>query len=327
MSLPWIELHVSLPRHRKSLQLAMLLDDKKAWAYVAQAWLWCGENCVTGIIKGAMAPKVLEIAAGWEGEPGRFVDAAVEVGFVDRDGDSLVLHGWAERAEAHIAKRERDAERSKMRREKVASRFKSPKPKKEIESPGRPPDVTRTSRGRHADVHRNSNPNPNPNRNPNPEEEEKKQESPPASLSLLGEQADKATADGLTKAFDSLAAPDLPRWREVSDARKKLIRAALKRRPLGEWQEVFARTHLSRFLRGQKPGSDWRCTLDWLLTGDNGTKVLEGRYDDDGPPQTAGPPSEACSAPGCSEPSSARVWDQPRCYLHLDAAAETAGAA
>jgi hypothetical protein len=152
--LPWIELATDLPRHRKALSLGLKLGDSRAWTYPVSLWLWCAEQCQEGRISGEDAGAILEHAMGWTGDPGKLLKACVEVGFIDADGDEYVVHGWVERAAAHIAKRRKDAERQAARRTNVARKFA--------------PDVTHadvtvTSDGRPSESRRNSNPNTNPN--------------------------------------------------------------------------------------------------------------------------------------------------------------------
>lgn len=169
--LPWIELHASLPRHPKSVQLGLVLGDERAWTYMAQLWLWCAESCPTGRIAKTLNKQVLECAAGWRGEPGKFVGAAIEVGFVDETEDGLVMHGWTERAAAHLAKLERDADRQRKRYETIKKRF-SAKPHAENarRNDGELAEKEEVSESSPRDSHRNSNPNPNPNLLPSEEE-------------------------------------------------------------------------------------------------------------------------------------------------------------
>lgn len=174
MGLPWIELHTSLPRHSKSIRLALLLQDERAWAYVAQLWLWCADSCQSGQITGTVATQVVECAAGWKGEPGKLAAAMLEVGFLDQLENGLEAHGWPERAKAHIAKLERDADRQRKRYERISAKFKESKKTSRGETAenarrnnGEGAENDRISRGfseaSRRDSHRNSNPNPNPN--------------------------------------------------------------------------------------------------------------------------------------------------------------------
>jgi hypothetical protein len=148
MGLPWIELHTDLPEHRKSIRLGILLRNKRAWTYLPQLWLWCAKNNVEGIFDGEEAKDCFEEAAGWDGEPRTFVEAAIKAGFADElPNGSIVVHRWSERAAAHIAKRERDRNRQREQRAKASKKYIR--------------DVAATSRGRASDSHGNSNSNSN----------------------------------------------------------------------------------------------------------------------------------------------------------------------
>lgn len=172
MGLPWIELHTNLPRHRKSIRLGIELKDKRAWAYMAQLWLWCAENNPDGVFEGHDCAVIAE-AAGWEGDPAVFIDAAAKAGFLSACPNGWVCHGWSERAAAHVAKLERDAARQRERYAKISKRFAEKKEVSEVS----PPENARRKDGPHADVAGNSNSNPNPN--PNPSFPSEKKEAPP----------------------------------------------------------------------------------------------------------------------------------------------------
>lgn len=74
---------------------------------------------------------------------------------------------------------------------------------------------------------------------------------------------------------------DLSVCRTLTEKRRKAIKARLK---APDWREEFPealqRISASAFLRGKKPGNDWRADIDWILQPDSVTRILEGRYDD-----------------------------------------------
>lgn len=121
--LPWVEIDTNLPRHSKSLLLGVKLGDRRAWTHQLELLLWVAENLPTGRFEGQTAAVLVEQASGWTGEVGRFVEAAIAVGFLDKDGDAILLHGWAERAAAHVAKAAHDRQRQRLRRERISERF------------------------------------------------------------------------------------------------------------------------------------------------------------------------------------------------------------
>jgi hypothetical protein len=113
----WIELHQSLWTHRKTLLLAAALDldETYAGAHVARLWTWALDNAPEGDLSG-LPPRVIAFGAAWKGDAAMFVEALVEVGWLERDGESLWLHDWEEYAGRLIAKRQANAERMRAAR-------------------------------------------------------------------------------------------------------------------------------------------------------------------------------------------------------------------
>ena len=89
--------------------------------------------------------------------------------------------------------------------------------------------------------------------------------------------------------------PSFPRLRSMEGERKKAAEVCWRRYPsLESFGEVFRLAEASSFLKGQTAfGSNahgwqarhwqarhWRADFDWLMKGDNFTKVLEHKYDD-----------------------------------------------
>ena len=87
-------LKVGFPHHPKTQKLKRRLGADGTWSLVCLI-LWAAANRSDGVLSG-MTHEDLEIVAGWEGEAGEFVQALVEVGFLDQLDDSLALHDWIE---------------------------------------------------------------------------------------------------------------------------------------------------------------------------------------------------------------------------------------
>ena len=117
MGLPWIAVAKTLPQHPKSMDLSESLGEPLAWARMVAIWLWASDYAPDGIVACKGAERALERAASWTGEPGRLVAAAVDAGFIERDGEALVLHGWDDYQGGHRRKAEADAERLRRKRE------------------------------------------------------------------------------------------------------------------------------------------------------------------------------------------------------------------
>lgn len=120
----WIELHQSVWTHRKTLMLghALGLPPAYAAAHMMQLWCWALDNAQDGDLTG-LPPAVVAAGAGWAGDPDLFVEAAVTVGYLDRDGDSLRIHDWHDYAGKLIERREQQRERMRQARSRaLASR-------------------------------------------------------------------------------------------------------------------------------------------------------------------------------------------------------------
>jgi hypothetical protein len=119
--LPWIELDTDMPEHTKALRMAVMLKEPLAFGYVVRLFCYCGRSNVEGRFEGTEAADSIEAVVGWRGKPGRFVEVALAVGHLDRTPHGFEVHGWADRAAPHIAKRAKDAERQRERRAKAAT--------------------------------------------------------------------------------------------------------------------------------------------------------------------------------------------------------------
>jgi hypothetical protein len=169
--LTWIELAIDLPRQDKSILLGRKIGEPtKGWTYRVALWLWAADQCPEGRVTrdsrvshdADEAVSLLEFGMGWSGEPGKLFRACVECRIIDVEPDAYVVHGWAEYAAAHVAKKRKDAERQRKRRADLAKRYSDGEAST---------DVTRDSRGRPGESRRNRN----KNRNKNTEEAQQQQ--------------------------------------------------------------------------------------------------------------------------------------------------------
>jgi hypothetical protein len=114
----WIESHQSLRDHRKTLSLARLLGIKRPQAigHLHCLWWWTLDNSQDGRLERIAAEDLAE-AALWDGDPNEFVAALCQAGFLDQDGETLVVHDWDEYAGRLLDQRRRNAERQRRWRE------------------------------------------------------------------------------------------------------------------------------------------------------------------------------------------------------------------
>lgn len=117
MAIGWIRLDVHMPEHRKSRRLAKLLDDRSAWRYVVTLWVWAAKHAEDGVLPAEDVDIIAE-ECGWTGEPSEFIDALVSAGWIDRDGELLVVHDWDEFQGTLVERRRRDRQRKRLERKR-----------------------------------------------------------------------------------------------------------------------------------------------------------------------------------------------------------------
>ena len=115
----WIEVHQSLPTHRKTRRLARELklngkDFPKAVGHLVMLWLWAIDNAPSGDL-GSIDPYDVADAAEWSGDPEKFMDALKKAGFVD---DDMHIHDWDIYIGKLIDRREANAQRNREARAK-----------------------------------------------------------------------------------------------------------------------------------------------------------------------------------------------------------------
>ena len=92
----WIELHQSLPGHRKTLRLMGRLKLRRGQAvgHLCLLWLWALDNVKDGDLSGVTARELAQVADFNPRRGDELVDALVEAGFLDREGERLRIHDW-----------------------------------------------------------------------------------------------------------------------------------------------------------------------------------------------------------------------------------------
>ena len=93
----------------------------------------------------------------------------------------------------------------------------------------------------------------------------------------------------------------LPTVRNLSEARKKSIRARLRSGyTLDDFITLFKKAQESDFLKG-KNNNDWMANFDWLIKDANMAKVLDGNYDNKGKKSTSAQVKNDYVIPGIIE--------------------------
>jgi len=118
----WIESHQSLRNHPKTKRLCRLLgiDLAKAIGHLHLLWWWCLDYAQDGSLATYDAYIVAD-AAEWEGDPDLFVTALLEAGFLERNGEELIIHDWWDYAGKLIHQRREHAERMRALRARIST--------------------------------------------------------------------------------------------------------------------------------------------------------------------------------------------------------------
>ncbi|MEN6587638.1 MAG: hypothetical protein ABFE02_16485 [Sulfuricella sp.] len=118
----WIEMHDTLPDHRKVYVLmeALKVDRHKAVGIVTCLGRWAVRQAGDGDITG-YPPAAIANAIGWnKGNPKSLFDALVTSGFIDcHDDGTCTLHDWGDYAGRLIERRAQNAERMRMKRSRA----------------------------------------------------------------------------------------------------------------------------------------------------------------------------------------------------------------
>lgn len=156
---------VGLPGHHKTAKLIRRIGKDGVcslvflWAYVAQ-------HRPDGRLTGIDAEDIA-IIAKWDGDPDEFINVLVDVGFIDRGPDCLIIHDWTKHngyaSSAHL--------RSEAARQAVQKRWEKRLSDTTAIRNGYDSntDVLPPYYGSDTQSENRNTPYPNPNPNPNPE--------------------------------------------------------------------------------------------------------------------------------------------------------------
>lgn len=111
----WIELHQGLREHKKVYACMEILGVSRVTmvGMLATFWLWALDNAQDGVLAG-VSNKTIARVCGWnEKKANQFVSALVECGWLDQNGDNLVIHDWYDYAGKLMERREKDLERKR----------------------------------------------------------------------------------------------------------------------------------------------------------------------------------------------------------------------
>jgi hypothetical protein len=184
------------------------------------------------------------------------IERCVSAGLLERDGEDLIIPGW----ERFYTENVPGAERTRSWRQRQ-----------------RDGGDARDARPSHGDEQRHGDATPptHPLTPPTP----------------LTSSAPDARPEELSALWNETKGPQSPRVTDLSGARRKAAKAALKRRPIQEWRTVFEKIAASDMCQG-RTGMSWVADFDWAIRA-GGTKpepalrALEGSLDARGAPPGA----------------------------------------
>ena len=111
----WIELHQGLREHKKVYACMEILGVSRVTmvGMLATFWLWALDNAQDGVLAG-VSNKTIARVCGWnEKKANQLVSALQECGWLDKDGENLVIHDWYDYAGKLMERREKDLERKR----------------------------------------------------------------------------------------------------------------------------------------------------------------------------------------------------------------------
>lgn len=115
----WIEIHQTLSKHRKLIKASgrLSVDRWSLIGHLLELWWWGLDNVPSDGCMGQISNIEIASASEWNGDPDVFVNTLIEVGFIDEDSRGRWLHDWYDYAGKLLVKREKEKERSKLRRQ------------------------------------------------------------------------------------------------------------------------------------------------------------------------------------------------------------------
>lgn len=115
----WLEVHQSLLTHRKTMELADILEIPPIYAaaHVIALWSWSLDNAPDGALH--VRASIIARACQWQNDTDVIVSALVNSGFLDMSSDgTLTIHDWDDYAGRLVDKRRANAQRMREARKK-----------------------------------------------------------------------------------------------------------------------------------------------------------------------------------------------------------------
>lgn len=303
-----------LPAHPKTVKLVRRLGEAGGWRLVC-LFLWTAANRADGDLSD-MTKEDVEIAAGWAGDPDKFVDELLAVGFLEGEERNYRIHDWEDHnpwaaGADNRALKSRWIALKRHHGEAEADR-KVPGYAAIRNATGTKNDAASNAGSMHdaskSDAQGNA-PSPSPLPIPSPLPSPEKPITPdgviaagePAPTGDAGEQGDLIGGEPAAKPARAGRPPCphteiialyhelLPMGTTIRDwtpARAKSLQARwnekAERQSLDWWREFFAYMARSKFLTSkvepQQGRPVFRVSLPWTIKAENFAKITEGDY-------------------------------------------------
>lgn len=114
-----IDTDEDFPEHPKTVRFCALMGNPLAWGYIWRLWRFCKRYQRDGDLS-RYHPSEIEMQVGWTTMDGKLFSAAVNAGFIDRDGSGMRVHNWMRRAGAGLLRMDIDKLRKAIARAKQA---------------------------------------------------------------------------------------------------------------------------------------------------------------------------------------------------------------
>jgi hypothetical protein len=291
-----IRLPISFKAHPKRKRLERILGPGYL-DYLIDLWLSTAQHRAEGVLKG-WDDFDIAIAAGWEDDPKKFIDALLNCGFLDISTEkTYTLHNWRKH-QGWCVGAEYRSNKSRILA-LVKNHGKEAGYRIAAEKFGIHPadygfEIDKDSFQAECDEHAGCSadgmqsphaPSPSPSPTPSP--------SPRPSLKLIPLSNDKGIVSEnrrppcpQKKIIEQyhLILPTLPKVRAWPDSSIKHLssrwRESLERQSIEFWIEFFEYINHSDFLMGNNDRG-WKASLLWIVKPTNFAKILNGNYHSD----------------------------------------------
>lgn len=264
-----IRIKASARSNRKTKRLRARFG-MAGWGHLTFLWLEASQERADGVLAGWTVEDV-ELAAEWDGKPGEFCQALLNIGFLDRDESGrFVIHDWPDHQPFVVT----GPERSKHAAKAASARWSRPN-----SSESRAEDARSNAQSELGNAEsKTSNaptylPTYQPSNQPtNPDSVESGSASPePASRGV--------SASVVVEVWNTLVDGVLPKVLEITPKRKEKLKARQRpNRTRDWWEKYFRQIVASPFLRGEN-NRRWKADFDFAIRDENVvTKILEGGY-------------------------------------------------